>query len=500
MKIILTSARTRTDEANSLPIAVADRNPLDSRTIHPLFLLDPDFSGLQSKFHGNRALIMPRVARRTNLPLERMTPIKIRGKKGQKARLKALQAEKTQRAASEEPEMVPEPILSKLECLPTEILEKIFLFSQDVALPQASFTLGKVLSSAHVKHQLLRVAFADVCLQPCRFYLERLETRRVQSAILRCRWVDLASIKRAVSASISSLLATIFGNPSEVPVEETWNMKAMPKTIIGPGCPFQDTSISTTSRWVEDVYAASNGCDVWKWMPDANSPSGGNSKADAASDTDVNPQDNVCSKPFDGKISNTGPKLVITISRNPMMFELLQSDPGIILGDYRFSFEVACEIPTRLLHGPWTASKMEFLDFMMRAGAVLDLYNSNNGEVADQSLKEAIVQGNTSVVNLLLSNRSVSMSNQLCEMISVDHIRLAIFQGGCKEEIAGPIMDRACKDRLDLNKEDIVEWANERKVQGDVRGTWLLNKIDALEARGGAGPPRGFVDGCPGSV
>ncbi|KAL8707291.1 MAG: hypothetical protein Q9225_007783 [Loekoesia sp. 1 TL-2023] len=422
-----------------------------------------------------------------------MTPIRIRGKKGQKARLKALQVEKPQRAASEEPETILEPILSTLECLPTEILERIFLFSQNVALPQASLTLGSILSSAHVKHHLLRAAFTDVCLQPCPSYEERLRIGKAQSAILRCRWVDLASLKRAVSASISLLLATLFRNPTALSAELVWNMKAMSKTIIGPGCPFRDTLISTTSHWVEAVYADPDGRDQWEWIPDPSCRSGGNRNRGAAPNTYVNPQTNAHPRPFNGQRSSTGPNLSIIIRRNPMVFGFFQSNPEAVLGTYQFSFKDGCEMPTRLLHGPWTASKLELLDFMIHAGAVIDPYNSNNGEVAGQGLKEAIIQGNTSVVKLLLSDWPISTSNQICQILSTDHVRLAIFQRGCKDEIVELIVDRACKDRLDWNQEDIIEWANERKVQGDVRGTWLLNKIDAFEARGRFDPPLGVA-------
>lgn len=106
---------------------------------------------------------MLRLGRRTNLAPDRMTPIKVRGKRGQKARLRAQRERRA--AAIDQLEMTPSPsrllpqlFQSKLESLPTEIIESIFLYSKNLDLPRASLALGTALSSTGFKHLVLRAS------------------------------------------------------------------------------------------------------------------------------------------------------------------------------------------------------------------------------------------------------------------------------------------------------------------------------------------------------
>ena len=431
---------------------------------------------------------MPKVARTTaKLPPERMTPIRIRGKQGQKARRQALK-ERAQRAVSEELELSSVPALSKIECLPTEILERIFLLSQDVSLPQASPVLGKVLSSDHVKHHLLRSLLTYGTSSgkgQVLFELDQLEPDRpsLQTKLLRCQWVDLPSIKRAITDLITSLLAVSLGHPITDIGDFAWIWEHLPMTTIGYGCPFQDDSISTLLQWGEEIYT--NYCTPSSWIsgldnlswPSSNVGPGDAPGAKLRSETNIISDSSAVARP------NASSTATIEITDRPMTFKVWLSNG---LNSYLQVFlKSGCEIPTKLLHGPWTASKKEFLEFMMRAGAMLDPVNSNNEEIADQSLREAIIAGDADVVQLLLSVwKHSSIHDLTCRLpLSLDHVRLAIFQGGCKRDIMYPILGRALEEHLDLDQEDILEWVNERKAPGDDQGIRLLHNVYAFLSR-----------------
>ncbi|KAL9024654.1 MAG: hypothetical protein Q9196_006353 [Gyalolechia fulgens] len=379
-----------------------------------------------------------------------MTPVRVRGKRGQKARLQALQEESTQRAASEESEMIPEPGLATLECLPTEILQRIFLFSQNVALPQASLTLGKALSSTYVKHQLLRALVTDPCMgqPPSVDYLHPpsvdYRIARLQTNLLRCRWVDLPSIKRAVAASMTSLLALLLGKPADGFSRADLVTSGILDALVDTGCPLQEHSDAELSRFVDDIFSIPTNNPWVRWHSYAKAK---------------------------GQGLHIDPKLgAMWISQRPFFV-------------YNTRLRATCQIPTRLLHGPWTDSKKELLEFLMCTGAGLDPEDSNNEEVAAESLKEAIVQGDASLVSLLISCWYTGAKSYRAEMPpSEEHLRLAIFKGGCKPEIIDLL--GYCWNSIDWNQDDFVEWATECKARGDERGSWLLERIRAHEKFG----------------
>lgn len=113
---------------------------------------------------------------------------------------------------------------SLLECLPVELIEKIFLYCLDINLPWASPTLAATLSSERIYRVLILLSFWDDssprtrsqtqtrsddgqsratraaisrALWPADCYvpLENEERRRLQAAILRCRWCTLDRVR-----------------------------------------------------------------------------------------------------------------------------------------------------------------------------------------------------------------------------------------------------------------------------------------------------------------
>ncbi|KAL8956017.1 MAG: hypothetical protein Q9193_006330 [Seirophora villosa] len=360
-----------------------------------------------------------------------MTPVRIRGKKGQKARLRALRQQRADQTPSEASDMLDSPPprpLSTLESLPTELLESIFLYSLDVNLPRASLTLGKALSSTHVKHKILQFLLTNRGIPRD----ETLLFGKLQSQLLTCRWLDLASFHRATAATITSFLekhldedVTGFFN-LDLPHVFTPTIAQLVSYVFAHPCKPDEHQI---------------GC----WS--LGSLEGGNHV----------------------EISRTS---AWTSSTNKL---------------YEFEVSPDCVMPTKLLHKPWTAEKMEFFGILMHAGASLDPCGSNAAEVLEQSLQEAIIEGNPGVVKLL---RRVGLT--------LDHVRTAIFRGGCKPEILDlltkPVAD--FPSLLDWRQEDILDWVYERIQRGDERGHRLLELMDYLESVGRIGRYDRSFDGA----
>ncbi|KAI4100271.1 MAG: hypothetical protein L6R37_005591 [Teloschistes peruensis] len=169
------------------------------------------------------------------------------------------------------------------------------------------------------------------------------------------------------------------------------------------------------------------------------------------------------------------------------MFIWWQRASGIDRCDpiYPFGLAPGCNIPTKLLHGPWTDSKIEFLETLKLAGAELDWETGNSGEVAESSLKEAILQGNVRVLKALSKRPSVDLmppmelySPETGVPLTQKHLRLAILEAGCDERVVTAIVD-ALESRSSLRDSDFYEWAVDQDVKGNERGTWLLRQLDS---------------------
>ena len=402
--------------------------------------------------------------RRTQLPRERMTPIKIKGKKGQKARLRA---QREERAVAEEMDMTSssaaldvEQVPSKLECLPTEIIESIFLYSRNIDLPRASLALGRILSSTGFKHLVLRAFLVDPYFHNDLSH----ETGKLQSALLRCRWVDEAMFTHALHQVRLLKLTDFFQNLLPSYMAEIQDVSPH-NALLGPGCPVADTSTATIAQFVESMNSKSGRGEQgrWEW------------------------------------VSQTNQKVILTMpaysGKAVCHCDVADKDawPGPVSTIFDFRLAYRCQIPSKALHGPcpWPEAKLDFLHALMSARAGLDWETSNNAEVAEMSLREAIVQGNTPLLHVLLCLPDVGLSNpydvfsswsyETSITVTQEHLRLAIFEGGCNTKIIDMLLYRGRDCGLRLDDDDMVDLATAKNEEGDERGRWLLHKIKDWE-------------------
>ncbi|KAL8663013.1 MAG: hypothetical protein Q9202_004243 [Teloschistes flavicans] len=407
---------------------------------------------------------MPALGPRTNLPPEHLTPVRIRGKKGQKLKLHAIQEQRVQRAMTERPNSLPSPTKipqsSRLENLPNEVLQSIFFYSQNFLLPGLSLTLCRALSSQHIKDLTICSIFTLPTLINCSNDETR-EIGKVQSALLRCRWVDNSAVQRMLRDRQAVALASYLDHPYVVN-EDSSRSPLQNVEILGPACPIGDASLSATRRFLDSL------------------------------DTKELTQETVWIRHW---ISNSDDLISMVIP--PKYFPMYLFCSKSSIGDSRCSgpispFDVAsgCEIPTKLLHGPWTDSKLEFLEFLKETGAELDWETGNSGEVAESSMEEAILQGNVEVLRAI-SKRSLPYRRryplpameQVCHDTGVvlieKHFRLAVLEAGCDKSVVTAILDVLDPDlRYGLRDSDIYEWIIEQDAKGNDCGKWLLCQLD----------------------
>ncbi|KAL9577707.1 MAG: hypothetical protein Q9212_006195 [Teloschistes hypoglaucus] len=418
-----------------------------------------------SNYVNSVGVSMPAFRRRTNLAPEQMTLVRIRGKPGQKKRLRAVHEQRAQQAITEQTTSfspLNEPRLSMLESLPTEILESIFLYSQNFSFPGSSLTLCRALSSRHLQNLTLRSILTPI--KPDQVTEdESKELGKLQSNLLRWRWTNYSTIQRRLcDLQVIALASFIHHSPSlaENPHLVWGEIPRFQKDdILGPACPLGDASLSAIRRFF-DSLGTKGPTESIRWM---------------------------------GKwTSNSNDEINLWMPSYNCLPMFMSWKRAFVFGGCSkpigpFELASGCKIPTKLLHGPWTDSKIDFLETLKLAGAELDWETGNSGEIAESSLKEAILQGNVKVVKALSKRPSVDLmppmeqySREVGVPLTPEHLWLAISEAGCDERVVTAIVDAFdLESRSRSRDNDIYGWAVDQESKGNERGTWLLHQLDS---------------------
>jgi len=139
-----------------------------------------------------------------------------------------------------------------------------------------------------------------------------------------------------------------------------------------------------------------------------------------------------------------------------------------------------CQIPEKLLRGPWTNEKCDFLGLLIRGNAEVDRVNSTSGEVAEQGLWEAIEEHNARAVKALVARvdpyhapwdiafapygvDSSYREDPICKGVGIvprqEHLRRTL-EDGCTWEVLAALLEAAKVD-FDITTPDIQLWARE---------------------------------------
>ncbi|MCJ1423215.1 hypothetical protein MMC29_001097 [Sticta canariensis] len=441
-----------------------------------------------------------------------MTPIRVRGKKRQRILLEPRsplyssnhpQSSETftaSNASTGEPppeksiRRHPAPLLSPLERLPTELLEIVFFQCLNVNLPRASPVLSSTLSSFHVKSQLLFKAFCSdqgYGLQHSEELIDILHTKQevanLQSSILRLRWMTMDFLRQCRPIFLARTL-------------------------------FRQFKYFQFEQWIDGSSAAGlTHAAVAKFVHEAYRRAevgAAKTRLECLSRTScVSRQQNIAIKL--GLVNGVLWLGEATANSNFRCRRIEKRWKLINCLD-------ECRIPEKLLHGPWTDDKCEFLSVLTLSRATVDWIDSTSGEVAEMGLFDALKEHNERVVRLMIPNafRKCFPYQSLVQnpdwiasptdaiacrdnanypghpfgvgvTPKMGHLRSAAIDFDCPIEILA-ILVKGENFSIERNDQALISWALKKKVEGDERGSWLLDQLDEGPIHRKWGSPKEF--------
>jgi hypothetical protein len=135
-------------------------------------------------------------------------------------------------------------------------------------------------------------------------------------------------------------------------------------------------------------------------------------------------------------------------------------------------------IPVKLLHGPWTSEKIQFLRFLLWITSMtVDWADADVRKIALQGKKEAVLTQNLEAVELFNHNRRLGKAPGL------PMIRFAVMEAGCNRSIVYDTMATARAWGLrgaGWECTALDAWCKERIEAGDPKGEWLQLKLQEL--------------------
>ncbi|MDI1485444.1 MAG: hypothetical protein OHK93_000582 [Ramalina farinacea] len=142
-------------------------------------------------------------------------------------------------------------------------------------------------------------------------------------------------------------------------------------------------------------------------------------------------------------------------------------------------------VPVKLLHGPWTASKLSLLKLLFRAGGSIERVTSTDDEVASASLLEALKSSNRKVALALIPRPSYRSFNDLDNYTEPPHIgvtpdtshfRAAVLEGGCDRKIVLKML-LLLPHVIDYEDRAVWKWIHDSISVGDEKGLWLKQTL-----------------------
>jgi hypothetical protein len=140
---------------------------------------------------------------------------------------------------------------------------------------------------------------------------------------------------------------------------------------------------------------------------------------------------------------------------------------------------IRCPIPVKLLHGPWTDSKVSFLRFLLWATAMtVDWGDKDTRKLVLEGKTEAFLTNNLAAVALFNHNRRLTRPPRL------ETVRFAVIEAGCDRSVVYNTMEAAIDwgSRLDSSEDTTLDmWCEQAIAAGNPKGNWL--KLKLKEAR-----------------
>lgn len=142
---------------------------------------------------------------------------------------------------------------------------------------------------------------------------------------------------------------------------------------------------------------------------------------------------------------------------------------------------IKCRIPAKLLHGPWTADKVQFLRFLVSTTSMtVDWADRSIRQLTLQGKKDAILSRNYDAVDLFNHNR------RLGKPPTMEMVRFAVIEGGCDRTIVYDIMATARMWGYRYWEDSALdEWVQKAVEEGNPKGPWLRLKLKELRMMNG---------------
>lgn len=138
----------------------------------------------------------------------------------------------------------------------------------------------------------------------------------------------------------------------------------------------------------------------------------------------------------------------------------------------------AFQIPEKVLHGPWTSDKVEFLSLLVKLNGRVDWEDTSTGEVATQGLYDAIRQGSTEAVEELFHEN-------IRVIPKTEMVRVAVMDCDFDERMVYSLLCHADCDDGDVDYYDSKLWAwiEHASSSGDPKGALLKEMLLQADKR-----------------
>lgn len=384
--------------------------------------------------------------------------------------------------------------LSRLETLPTEILEQIFLHiltlsirgSPVLSFPRSSFSIGRKLSSEYVRREV----FLRVCSdqRPTRCNPNRpvmpmtdddKHVVKTQSWILRQPWLNLEFIRGCIPGYMASVLrrgmsekglrwlsdTAPFVNASLEPTIRNHITHQLEQHAASPGPP---STSHIHHLWVEPEHPSRT------IMLALHPPTGA-----------INLQFYKTEGGYDIGDVYDAHWCIMSLTLPTEIPSRLLNEPWTV------------QIPSHLLHGPWTLPRIEHLELLIRGGATVDWVHTTAGEVAERGFQDALREQNARALRALciadnplktpfIERKHLIYQNRFVSGVGIiprqEHLLMAI-KHGCQTDVV-EVMLNAPVSQCDLQAIDIKHAIYQMECKGWLeRATWLTEKRNEDMAR-----------------
>ena len=380
--------------------------------------------------------------------------------------------------------------LSCLEQLPVELLESIFYYCLNPSLPQASIAIGQKLNSTRVKsHLVLRTLSSPNSFEyPCAVsgvFPTLQEQAKAQSAILRLPWMTLSFFSQLIPDYIVHTIIRELG------------ARGMRWMCDGPMVTKESEPV--IRQYIKDnaphVYHTERGLPRywetrWFEIPEKRQISLG-----------IGLQDGLVA--LRERETDTWDDGSVTFARKEPQFSKWRICGGVD----------GCQIPEKLLRGPWTDEKCEFLEVLIRGNAEVDRVNSTSGEVAEQGFWDAIKEHNARAVRAMVARigprrrpwdggrvrypiertfrgtyeqyilDSAYQEDRTCKGVGIvprqEHLWKTL-EDGCPEDVLSALLG-AAEVSIDLRSPDVQLWVLQQEKVGDRRATIIREELQRYE-------------------